>query len=302
MPKHIPEMCRICNTKSGQTLRAEHVFGGQEHHGFWRCYHCDAVYLFPALSEEEEAHFYRKEFEKFMSDRSGSTSWEKPEAHIQLNLETVNRRWPFLAQHVTPGKRVLEIGCSSGFMLDRMREEGMLCTGIEPSGVFSEYLCAKGYEAYCSLEEYLEKTPDSFDLIMHFFVFEHIRNPFEFLSRTYALLKPGGVMVAEIPCVNDPLTSLYTIPAFERFYWSIAHHYYYSPDCLRWIMNELNMRYELVPEQRYDLSNHMTWMMEGKAGGQGRYDAIFSDTLKQAYRSSLMDAWQCDSMFLYIYK
>src|SRR5256885_6140442 len=39
-------------------------------------------------------------------------------------------------------------------------------------------------------------------------------------------LKPGGKIVFEVPNVADPLCSVYDIPAFERFYWSIAHPWY----------------------------------------------------------------------------
>ena len=67
-----------------------------------------------------------------------------------------------------------------------------------------------------------------FDVITHFFVFEHIADPFDFITQNLRLLNDGGVMISEIPCANDPLTSVYNIDAFERFYLSIAHHNYYT--------------------------------------------------------------------------
>jgi hypothetical protein len=185
-------------------------------------------------------------------------------------------------------------------MLDAFREAGMQCTGVEPSGEFLPYLCKQSYVAVESLDEL--PVGEQYDLITHFFVFEHIRDPFAFLAQTYGLLAGGGVMVAEIPCVNDPLTSLYDIPAFEEFYWSIAHHYYYSPAALTYIMEQMGYRYSLVPEQRYDLSNHMHWMMAGKPGGQGKYSDVFSGKLLHEYRESLKKSWKCDTLFLYIWK
>ena len=58
----------------------------------------------------------------------------------------------------------------------------------------------------------------------------------------------------------------------------------------------------MVPEQRYDLSNHIVWMTEGKPGGQGRYNAVFSDELIDRYRADLKKQWKCDTLFLYIFK
>ena len=109
-------------------------------------------------------------------------------------------------------------------------------------------------------------------------------------------------MICEIPCANDPLTSMYDIDAFEKFYWSIAHHYYYSPQSLSYVLDQLGYRYELVPEQRYDLSNHMTWMLDGKPGGQGRFTSEFGEDVLEAYRKQLIDTWQCDTIFLYVWK
>ena len=108
-------------------------------------------------------------------------------------------------------------------------------------------------------------------------------------------------MIAEIPSSTDVLTSFYSIPSFEKFYWSIAHHYYYNPKSIEYIMNELNYRYSIEPEQRYDLSNHITWLMDGKPGGQGRFK-LFSNKTLEAYKKDLIDNWKCDTLVLKIFK
>jgi SAM-dependent methyltransferase len=197
---------------------------------------------------------------------------------------------------------LLEIGCSSGFMMNKFGEHGLNCVGIEPSGEFLQFLKKNGYTAYSSLEELRADESRKFDIVVHFFVLEHIRDPYAFLRETHDLLRSGGKIIAEVPCVNDPLTSLYNIPAFEEFYWSISHHYYYSPKSLSYVLDKLNLRYELVPEQRYDLSNHIKWMTEGKPGGQGQFNHIFSEALREAYADDLKSHWLCDSIFLTIFK
>jgi len=295
--------CRICDAEQkAQRLRASTVFGGKKEHAFWQCAECDAVYLFPVPSVEEEAYFYKQEFEKFMANRSGDQNWTAPLSHVKANQGNVKRRWTFLEQHIHPGQDLLEIGCSSGFMMEAFTDHGIHCVGIEPSGVFSDFLRAKNYEVYPSLDEFRKKSKKTFDLIVHFFVLEHVRNPYAFLHESIALLKENGKIIAEVPCVNDPLTSLYHIPAFENFYWSIAHHYYYNPKSLGYVLNSLGHKYELIPEQRYDLSNHITWMIEGKPGGQGRYSHVFSDDLIDKYKKDLKERWLCDTIFLVVSK
>lgn len=132
-----------------------------------------------------------------MSKRSGQQSWEEPEAHIKSNRINVERRLPFLKPHLKPGMELLEIGCSSGFMLNAFRNSGLDCVGIEPSGVFFDFLADNGYEVYHSLDELIEKSQKKFDLICHFFVLEHIRDPYSFFNQSLGLLKERGIIIAE---------------------------------------------------------------------------------------------------------
>lgn len=298
-------ICRSCGADiAKQIIRADFVFMGKEEHKFWQCEQCDLVYLWPAPSEEEEAFFYAKEFEKYMSSRvADGRDWSGPEAHLRTNQDHVERRWEFLKNDLTIGKDILEIGCSSGFMLDAFKKAGLNPVGIEPSNIFLNFLKKRGHIAFNSLEELNKETDNrKFDLIVHFFVLEHIRNTEEFLKEQICLLKPNGKIIAEVPCVNDPLTSLYNIPAFERFYWSIAHHYYFSPKSLSYILDKLGYKYELIAEQRYDLSNHLVWLQEGKPGGQGKYNHIFSEQTLESYKKDLIKSWNCDTMFFIIQK
>ena len=296
--------CRLCKADPDhQRVRASHVYGGREEHNFWQCDRCDIIYLYPPVSVEEEKHFYTHEFEQFMAARAeGDRDWSSPEKHVMANQDQVRRRWEFLAPHLKEGMHVLEIGCSSGFMLDAFRDFGLQCIGVEPSRVFLDYLKHKDHVAYADIEELKEHHPDPFDAIVHFFVFEHVGNPFSFLAEQLQLLKVGGVIIAEVPCATDPLTSLYDIPAFEDFYWSIAHHYYYTPRSMSYLLDTMSLSYRLLPEQRYDLSNHIVWMTKGRPGGQGTFQDVFSHELLRSYKQDLKAHWLCDTMIVEIVK
>ncbi len=292
--------CRLCNIEGdSQSIRADYVFGGESKHNFWQCAECNAIYLYPPLTKVEEKHFYKKEFEKYMSTRVGDhRDWSNAHKHIQTNQDQVKRRWKFLEPHIFDSMDILEIGCSSGFMLDKFKDSDCNVVGVEPSGEFLEFIKNNGHIAF----ETLEEVKASFDLICHFFVFEHIGDPFDFLEKQLSMLNKNGVIIAEIPSATDPLTALYDIDAFENFYWSIAHHYYYTPQSLKYILDKMNLKYELIPEQRYDLSNHITWMTDGVPGGQNRFNNIFSNELLEKYKQDLKDHWLCDTIFLKIYK
>ncbi len=305
MQDNIFPKCRFCNASPDyQSLRVEKVYGGDKNYKFYHCQRCDLVYLWPLPSKQKEDEFYANEFEKFMGKRSNQYCNKTGQyAHISANQDNVKRRLKFLERYLSPGKSILEIGCSSGFMMDVFKDTGLNTVGIEPSRLFSDFLREKGYEIYYSLDELKTKKSDQkFDLIVHFFVLEHIRDTVSFIKEQLSLLKSDGLIIAEVPCVNEPLVSIYNIPAFEEFYWSIAHHYYFSKKAISNILDTIECKYELLPEQRYDLSNHLIWMQKGRPGGQGYYNNIFSEETINSYKKDLISNWICDTFFLFISK
>lgn len=297
----LPSQCPLCGAgQEFQDVVTRHVFGTPKdrQHAFFHCFACDVRHLFPGLTPEEEARFYAAEFEGFMASRSGQAGgWHRAEEHIRANEPTRLRRMKYLAPHLEDATDVLEIGCSSGFMLHPLADKGMSCLGIEPSGVFSEFVRSRGIPVFPSLEGLLENEGGrQFDLILHFFVLEHISSPLAFLKTQLDLLKPGGKLIFEIPNAADALYSVYDIPEFERFYWSIAHPWYFSECSLQYLLNQTGCTYQILRDQRYDLSNHMTWARDGRPGGMGRFTGKLGSGLEEAYKQALIDNGNCDTL------
>jgi len=296
----LPNKCPLCNAgRESQSVVTSHVYGRKGNdHAFFYCNSCDVRYQFPTLSSDEEANFYAAEFEGFMACRSGENGgWHKAEEHIISNEMTRQRRMKYLIRHLTAGSSLLEIGCSSGFMLFPFAKQGYVCTGIEPSGVFSEFVKSKGLTVYDSLTQVeVSALQSEFDFILHFFVLEHIADPLAFLQTQVSLLKSGGKIIFEIPNAADPLYSVYDVPAFERFYWSVAHPWYFSENSLHYLLQQLKQPYEILRDQRYDLSNHMVWARDGKPGGIGRFTDTLGLEMEESYKKALIRSGRCDTL------
>jgi SAM-dependent methyltransferase len=279
------------------------VYGGISGQHFWQCEACQIIYLFPAHSEEEELEFYKKEFEKYMQKRTAQDKdWSTPEKHAKSNQEEVKRRMVFLQRYLNNKQRILEIGCSSGFMLSALKGRGGEVYGLDPSEGFIDFIRSKGIDVYSNLEELERKHDLTFDLIIHYYVLEHIRNPVQFIGQYMERLGNSGKMIFEVPCATDPLVELYKVPAFDKFYWSVAHHWYFTKESLTQVLKRVGYGFELYPEQRYDISNHMTWMLEGEPGGLGRYSHIFGTELDALYKEKLKENWLCDTIIAVVEK
>lgn len=296
--------CRFCNAEpSKQSIKGDFVFGGRPEQKFWQCDDCQTIYLYPPPSEEEEIAFYKQEFEKYMGKRSAQDKdWSSPEKHFQSNQDEMKRRMRMLENYISKGQKILEVGCSSGFMLSALKGRGVDVYGIDPSEGFIEYVKAKGISVYKNLLDLNKDIKQKFDIIIHYYVLEHIREPLEFIQSYTKMLNENGKMIFEVPCATDPLIELYKVPAFDKFYWSVAHHWYFNKESLTALLGKTGLKFQLFPEQRYDLSNHITWMLEGKPGGLGRYNHIFSNDLDILYKEKLKNKWLCDTIVAVVEK
>lgn len=296
----VPNGCPLCRAgQDKQDVVTRHVYGGKKGQAFYRCEACDVCYLFPGLSPEEERNFYAAEFSSFMTSRAGGgAGWEQPEKHVKANEWMRGRRVKYLRPRLPRNGRILEVGCASGFMLYPLVEEGYQCVGVEPSGIFGDYVRSRGIPCYDSFEELLADATyrNGFDVIMHAFVLEHVSDPYVFLRNQLEILREDGSLVVEIPNSADALITIYDIPQFERFYWHVGHHWYFSEKSLEFLLSRFGLPYEILLDQRYDLSNHMVWARDGKPGGMGRFTEEFGQDIEDQYRQGLIRARKCDTL------
>jgi SAM-dependent methyltransferase len=296
----IPIACALCGASAErQSVVVPRVYGDDTGRAVFSCGACDVRYLHPGLTPAEEERLYASEFESFMVDRSGAgAGWEGPQRHIAANESQRRRRMGHLDGLIRPASRILEIGCGSGFMLYPLLAVGHTCVAIEPSGIFSQYVRDRGIPCYRSLDEMRAHggTNDGFDLVLHYYVMEHLADPVAFLQAQLSLLKPGGRIVFEVPNANDALTTLYGIPAYERFIWVVSHRWYFTEKSLAATIARAGGRGEVRLDQRYDLSNHLVWARDGRPGGMGRFTEVLGQELEDHYRQALIRARRCDTL------
>jgi len=262
----------------------------------YKCKKCGLVFLFPRMTQEEERIFYEKEYGEIYSTEKGTT----PEKLFQSRLPDAKLYFEWVKPYLSDSHECLELGCASGYFLATIRKAVAGVSGIETHKLLSEYCRNIGIKTY---ESVIECPDGHFDRIFMFFLLEHIGDPVEYLHSVDRVMKPGGQLFIIVPNVNDALMSLYDIPAFKNFYFTPAHQYYYSKETLTAMLEKSGMHtISVFPRQRYDLSNHMHWMMNGKPGGAGKYNSVFSGKLLQEYAKNLEQHFLCDTLFAVITK
>lgn len=126
------------------------------------------------------------------------------------------------------GKKVIDIGCNDGSLLDFFREQGAVTIGIEPTGAYLDAE-AKGhitYNSYLSekLADTIVEAHGKVDFITFTNVFAHIEDLQEVLRSLKKLMSENTVVVIE----NHYLGSVLDGNQFDTFYHEHPRTYSYG--------------------------------------------------------------------------
>jgi len=134
---------------------------------------------------------------------------------------------------------VLDVGCSSGILLELLKKEGFDIYGIEPNKkaflISQKKFGGKIFNGY--LSEYIKKKPRGFDVIIYNHVLEHIDKVVEEINLIKKVLKPGGLLVIGVPNINNIIFFL------RQKYWeylvALEHIWHFSK---KYLVNFLNKK------------------------------------------------------------
>jgi SAM-dependent methyltransferase len=97
------------------------------------------------------------------------------------------------------GRRVLDLGCSDGFLGALLARRGYQVVGVERSGGYSSNFPAEVELIEADLDQGLPDLPGKFDFVLCADILEHLRAPEELLRQVGAVLVPGGLLIASLP-------------------------------------------------------------------------------------------------------
>ena len=100
------------------------------------------------------------------------------------------------------GRRILELGCATGFISRHLTERGCSVTGVEVSAEAAEHArpwCEKVIVHDLSQSGWSEQTGGGFDTVLCGDVLEHLANPERTLKEIAGLLTPEGRVIISLP-------------------------------------------------------------------------------------------------------
>jgi len=195
------------------------------------CEGCGLVQQTPMPTDHElriyYSHHYRTDYKNTYSPKPKYVFRAGRAARSRMDFIT-----KFLAKEGRDaiGLSMLDIGAGGGEVVFAATQAGFQAQGIEPNEGYSAFARdAYGIEVSTSHLDDLEQGP--YSVITMFHVLEHMPSPQKVFRRLHELLAPQGLLVIEVPNIEQADAS----PANIFFK---AHLYYYSASSLVYAASE----------------------------------------------------------------
>ncbi len=262
--KELLMKCRLCGNEK-LIMRTDHLRRGEG--VVWYCPSCDYALLLPPFENAKE--YYDEEYRKKFSDILDGEE-ETPEQIYEMRKRYQDDRVDIIKKYYDSSKSFLEIGCSAGQFLNKIKTEFGRVSGIELSNSCAQFTRELvGCDVYTDpIEKVAKDTGKHWDYIGFFQVLEHIEDPVGFMNMVHDSLNEGGKVFIEIPTLDDPLRTVWNVPAYEEFFYHEAHLSYFTEKSIRILLEKCGFLVDDVfYYQDYNILNHLYWYFNN--GPQG---------------------------------
>jgi 2-polyprenyl-3-methyl-5-hydroxy-6-metoxy-1,4-benzoquinol methylase len=151
-----------------------------------------------------------------------------------------------------PGRRALDLGCSSGSLLLQLRDQGWDAQGVEIAASPARAAKELGFTVHVGTLESSNFEDGQFDVVFAMMVIEHVPDPVATLREIRRILIPGGLLVMSVPNFG-----CWERLVFGRFWRGLElprHLQHFTRRSLRQLAQLTDFHVEQINDQ-YNLSN-----------------------------------------------
>ena len=185
---------------------------------FLLCNHCDSVFLENPIDEQDLSAFYSDYYLPYR----GEKAWGKYAGIVRRQDHLLNlKKFNLVAKHLylknQPQVKILDIGCGKpDFLYEFKQQTNAECFGIDFKS--AQWVNPK-YAGINLSEESVGQfnSTERFDVITAWHYLEHDYDPVLTINKCYEHLKPGGLVIIEVPMYQGLLAKI------QKKYWQGWH-------------------------------------------------------------------------------
>ena len=194
-------------------------------------------------------------------------------------------------------KTILDFGCGSGDFLLKSQKILKKGIGIDLNSKKIKYLNRKNITFFKNIEE-IKDLNFKFDSIFLFHVLEHLINPDKILRQLKSKLKKNGSLIIEVPHANDLLLKKLKVKSFINFTLWSEHLILHTKNSLKCFLEKAGFKNnKIFFYQRYNLNNHLGWLICHKPGGHIYYNKLSNEKEIDQYNTILTKKECSDTIY-----
>jgi 2-polyprenyl-3-methyl-5-hydroxy-6-metoxy-1,4-benzoquinol methylase len=189
--------CPLClSSKISFFLKSRDFLVTNKEFELWRCGSCGFVFTQDIPAEEEIGKYYQsKEYVSHSDTRKGLIN-----KLYHFGRKMMLRKKFRMVSEVAPGRKLLDIGCGTGYFPAYMKERGFEVAGVEVDPAAREFAKQTFAIPVYSPEEFLNHEIEvTFDFITMWNVLEHVEDFDHYLEKMSEHLAPGGSLIFALP-------------------------------------------------------------------------------------------------------
>ena len=228
--------CNLCRSTNNTLVLEARDYITQTIHKVVRCSDCNLVFVNPRPEIKEIGEYYPALY-----------YGDEPFSYEKIDAEN---RFKTLSKYISPGCRVLDIGCGRGLVLEKCKQNGCETWGTELSQLSSQY--AREKLKLRILDKHLTDcafSEDYFDIVTMYHSLEHQFDPLSVLREVHRILKPEGKLVLEVPRFNCRTSSRFKA---NWFHLDVPRHLYqFEDETLEKLL--LTSGYSIIQRKKYSI-------------------------------------------------
>jgi SAM-dependent methyltransferase len=178
------------------------MFAGLDEFAFCRCDHCGLGFFSPP--------------------RAGSAEFYTALSRIPWYYEVEKEEYGRAAKRISPGQRVLEIGCGRGAFARYLQQAAYIGLEFNPAAIAAAREQAIDVRNE-SIQSFSQDNKDGFDVVCAFQVLEHVPDPAQFITACVTCARPGALVLFGVPnsssFVGAQPDNLLNLPPHHLTWW-----------------------------------------------------------------------------------
>jgi len=189
--KNRPDTCRVCNSHLSANILSDIKTTLGEVYKLRQCTECSFISTDPLPSPDTLKRYYDKDYWQRYNSKTGGLLT----LLFSIRMSGIINN---LKKMVHQRKCILDWGAGDGSLIRLLDKNGFESYGID---IYSTDPANNKL-----ISTTIENAPfenEFFDAITCFHVLEHIDRPVPALTKAFSLLKPGGIIVVEVPNIDS---------------------------------------------------------------------------------------------------